>query len=149
MTLPIAYTYDADTHCPPCALARFGRGDGQFIGTLANGDPALDSEGNPVGVIAPWDEWCEPSEPGTATLRCGTCEGVIEQHDHAEPVCGCDDCLAAEQFADGLPAGPDDGLPHDYGYPCDCPSCAQGASMREGTPAQGASMRESGGDPEC
>ena len=45
-------------------------------------EDAKDSEGNGVGVIAPWDEWCEPSEPGTQYLACGTCHGVIEQHDH-------------------------------------------------------------------
>jgi hypothetical protein len=71
MNGPIAYTYEADTHCPACTAERFGPSrDGR------------DSEGNRVGAIWPWDEWCEPSEPGRQYLACGTCYGVIEEHKH-------------------------------------------------------------------
>ena len=70
---PIAYTYDADTHCEDCAEARFGLDlDGFITGT--------DTEGNEVGVISPWDEWYANDVyegNATATLVCGTCHGVI------------------------------------------------------------------------
>lgn len=75
---PIAYTYEADHHCPPCAEKRFGRTDDGFIaGQNADGSESIDSEGNPVGIIAPWDEWCS-GEPGCETLVCGDCGGVID-----------------------------------------------------------------------
>jgi len=69
---PIAYTYEADHHCPDCALRAFGRDeDGWINGT--------DSEGNPVGVVAPWDEWHEPSDPRAQVLSCGTCGREIDR----------------------------------------------------------------------
>lgn len=68
---PIAYTYEADTHCPACAKARFGRSEAGFIA-----EDCEDSEGNPVGVIAPWDE-VDPA----AGLYCGTCgQEIVEAH---------------------------------------------------------------------
>lgn len=71
---PIAYTYEAGTHCEGCALERFGRDEnGDITGT--------DNEGNEVGVIAPWDEWINPDEEGKQTLSCGTCGGLIEEYD--------------------------------------------------------------------
>lgn len=82
---PIAYTYDADTHCPNCAEARFGRCKDGFIACPDTHDwrpGPLDSEGNPVGAIFSWDEWCEPSEAGMQYLACGTCRGVITECDH-------------------------------------------------------------------
>jgi len=72
---PIAYTYEADTHCPGCTEERFGRGARGFIA-----EDATDSEGNPVGVIAPWDEWYNVGE-GNQTLACGTCGEVIETYE--------------------------------------------------------------------
>lgn len=71
---PIAYTYNADRHCPECAWRKYGS-------VL---DEAIDDEGNPVGAIAPWDEWHIHSEhlqdfPDTpAVLMCSTCEEIIE-----------------------------------------------------------------------
>lgn len=79
---PIAYTYEADTHCPACSEARFGRGEFGLIAIDEHGDPSLDREGNPVGVIAPWDEWCDMYEPGRQVLSCGTCLGIIKEHEH-------------------------------------------------------------------
>ena len=64
---PIAYTYDADTHCPACAEERFGRGADGFIASSGSED----SEGNPVGVIFPWGE-IDPEGYGIV-LVCGTC----------------------------------------------------------------------------
>jgi RNA polymerase subunit RPABC4/transcription elongation factor Spt4 len=68
---PIAYTYEADTHCPACAEKRFGvNGYGFIVG--------FDSEGNEVGVIAPWDEWYDLEYQANQTLVCATCERIIE-----------------------------------------------------------------------
>jgi hypothetical protein len=90
---PIAYTYDADNHCPSCAETRFGRSERGFIA-----EDSADSEGNPVGVIAPWDEWVSGLD-GCETLACGTCLEVIERA-HDETVCravfGSDECARLE-----------------------------------------------------
>lgn len=80
-TDPIAYTYDADTHCPACAEARFGRCGGGFIACCVR-----DSEDNSVSAVFSWDEWCEPDEPGVHVLVCGTCLGVIREHDACVPL---------------------------------------------------------------
>jgi len=63
----IGYTYDADVHCPGCAIARFGQEPGHYWVR----EDAVDSEGNPVHPIAPWDETSEEGE------YCGTCHGQI------------------------------------------------------------------------
>jgi len=67
---PIAYTYEGDTHCPDCTLDRFGYGADGFIGS-----DSVDSEGNPVGAVAPWEEWPHG-------ITCGTCgEVILESED--------------------------------------------------------------------
>lgn len=74
MHAPIAYTYEADVHCPECAEARFGVCE-------EHGDVAhcvTDDEGNEPGAIAPWDD-CD----GEA-LVCGTCGCVIREADEDE-----------------------------------------------------------------
>jgi hypothetical protein len=68
---PIAYTYDADFHCPECAEKRFGFDKSGFI-------TGTDSEGNEVGVVAPWDEWADLSYSEAQTLDCATCQKNIE-----------------------------------------------------------------------
>lgn len=97
---PIAYTYEADTHCPGCALERFGRCPDGWIACADDPHRVTDREGNTVGVIAPWDEWHEDG-PGRFTLVCGTCSSVIDECDHGsgmddpdEDACECDACLA-------------------------------------------------------
>ncbi len=62
---PIAYTYDADYHCPSCAEKAFGR-DG-----LDNAEE--------VGVLAPWDEW-QQFTGEDEVLACGTCGRVIDEY---------------------------------------------------------------------
>jgi len=57
---PIAYTYEADTHCPYHARLRFGRDARGIIG-----GESVDSEGNAVGAVFEWDDW------GSAGLYCG------------------------------------------------------------------------------
>lgn len=75
---PIAYTYEADHHCPDCAFKRFGRDEHGFVP-----EDATDGEGNPVGAVAPWDEW-QSFEGGPETLACGTCGAVIEEYEGEE-----------------------------------------------------------------
>lgn len=67
---PIAYTYEADVHCPMCAYARFGA-------ALDNAD-TTDSEGNTIGAIAPWDE------QDTDGLYCGDCGAEIIEPEEPE-----------------------------------------------------------------
>ncbi len=68
---PILYTYEADTHCTPCALARFGDdGLGHAL------EDAEDDEGNPLGVLAHWwDIWDDEEDYNVTT--CGTCARII------------------------------------------------------------------------
>ena len=71
---PIAYTYEAAHHCPECAARRFGVDD--------NGDippTAIDREGNPVGAVAPWDEW-QNFTGEREVLACDTCGREIEEY---------------------------------------------------------------------
>lgn len=69
---PIAYTYEAAYHCPDCTEARFGVDDSGFPP-----EDARDGEGNPIGAVAPWDEWEEYAEPFPQVLTCDTCGGEI------------------------------------------------------------------------
>lgn len=62
---PVAYTYDAAEHCPGCTAERFGVDADGWIP-----ESARDSEGNPIGAVAPWDEW-------DRDLVCDDCFGVI------------------------------------------------------------------------
>jgi len=89
---PIAYTYDADTHCPPCAEARFPRCEDGFIGCPDDEHAAADSEGNPVGAIFPWDE--DPDG-----IVCGTCMGVVREgwSDDPDESCDCSSCRASDK----------------------------------------------------
>jgi hypothetical protein len=72
---PIAYIYEADHHCPECAEKRFGR---DADGWIAGG--AIDGEGNPVGVLAPWDEW-QQFDGENETLGCSDCGTVIDTYE--------------------------------------------------------------------
>jgi hypothetical protein len=58
----IAYTYEADSHCPECARERF---DDALDGPDARGD-----EGNPVGAIFSTDEHSDG-------LSCADCNGQL------------------------------------------------------------------------
>jgi hypothetical protein len=75
----IAYTYEADHHCVPCALARFGQDENGWVP-----ENAEDGESNPVGAVFEWDEWyANDAYEGNdnATLGCGTCGDVITEVD--------------------------------------------------------------------
>jgi len=80
---PIAYTYEADCHCPDCAFARFGQDEHGFIP-----EDATDDEGNSVGVVAPWSEWWNLDDE-CEVLACGTCHAIIDNAHRAT-------CEAAE-----------------------------------------------------
>ena len=76
---PIAYTYEADYHCPDCAFKRFGRDDNGFVP-----EDAKDSEGNPVGAVSPWEEWYDNDlyeGNSYAVLGCSDCGEIIEEID--------------------------------------------------------------------
>lgn len=72
---PIAYSYEADTHCPNCTEERFGRAQD---GSIA--EHAVDAEGNDIHPLAPWDEW-QRYTGEHETLACGTCGEVIDDYD--------------------------------------------------------------------
>jgi hypothetical protein len=76
---PIAYTYEADYHCPACTEERFGRtDDGYIAGENADGTVSEDTEGNAVGAVFPWDEWCQGTDEAE-TLACSDCGCVIDE----------------------------------------------------------------------
>lgn len=124
----IAYTYDADTHCVPCAQERFGHvcptpntslgfepgtrglrlcGECPMLdehGLPAEG--AIDPEGNPVRPIFDGDEWWRGSTIHVEYLACSARWneapsehiGVIAEHID-EDYCACNDgCLDGECY---------------------------------------------------
>lgn len=73
----IAYTYDADYHCPACAEER-------FRGITHGLEPSdfQDSEGNPPHPLFDTDEWFANDiyeGNSKATLYCGDCHEIIEE----------------------------------------------------------------------
>lgn len=69
---PVAYTYDADTHCPRCTALRFGvEAESGFVP-----ESATDSEGNTIGAVAPWDEYLDG-------ITCGTCLVAVREPEPA------------------------------------------------------------------
>lgn len=69
---PIAYTYEADIHCPDCAVKRFGRDD-RGLPVPAG---VQDREGNEPGAVF---SWTERGGDGTQGESCGTCGAVIRE----------------------------------------------------------------------
>lgn len=66
---PIAYTFEADYHCPACTEERFGRSETGFIA-----GESTDSEGNAVGVMFSWGVDSDHVESG---VYCGDCGAEI------------------------------------------------------------------------
>lgn len=62
----IAYTYEADWHCPDCTAARLGE-DCQGV----------DREGNEVHAVFSWDEWWQSTDEADV-LACGDCGAVLD-----------------------------------------------------------------------
>ena len=58
----IAYTFEADIHCPACSINRFP--------TLATTGEAMDKEGNPVRPVFSTDE--------IEVSHCSDCGAAIE-----------------------------------------------------------------------
>lgn len=79
---PIAYAYEADFHCPDCTYKRFGADDDGWI-AMKDGEPCVDGEGNPVGALAPWDEW-QSFDGGREVLACGDCGTEIDTYEPEE-----------------------------------------------------------------
>ena len=94
---PIAYTYEADTHCISCTRRRFSDEPGASMkftkDTDSNGiwcdlgSPTLDDEGNEIRALYCWEEWQEfdegfLAENPTQYLTCGSCIEVIEEYTH-------------------------------------------------------------------
>jgi hypothetical protein len=64
----VAWTYDADMHCPTCAERRFG------AAKLADDElPPIDSEGNEIQPVFSSDE------PGDCGDYCGDCLELIRE----------------------------------------------------------------------
>lgn len=81
---PIAYTYEAAHHCPACTEARFGRAaDGYIAGQDEDGNYPEDGEGNPVGAIAPWEEW-QSFTGEQEILACDDCGAVLDTYEPEE-----------------------------------------------------------------
>ena len=81
---PIAYTYEADYHCPYCTERRFGRCEnGDIACNYAVGEdgdwhePAEDSESNSVGAVTPWNEWWQDSAE-CESLNCSDCHAELD-----------------------------------------------------------------------
>lgn len=62
---PIAYTYEADIHCPGCTAQRFGADL-----DMPNAHP-VDREGNYIGAVFDWEVQTED------TMCCGDCGGEL------------------------------------------------------------------------
>lgn len=77
---PIAYTYEADWHCPECAIARFGEDEHGFVP-----ENAEDNEGNSIGAVSPWDEWWNLDGECEA-LSCSDCHAILDNAHQAECV---------------------------------------------------------------
>jgi hypothetical protein len=70
MATIVAYTYDAEYHCPDCAYARFG--------ILLDADSTVDREGNPLYPVASWEN-IRPDE------SCNDCGEYINSGYVADP----------------------------------------------------------------
>lgn len=86
----IAYTYEADYHCPECTEYRF-----RIVNGIEDEEEWIDNEGNPVSPVfedqahnylwttqSEWEEYGAPvyidgGEPEAPSLSCGTCRRDI------------------------------------------------------------------------
>jgi hypothetical protein len=80
----MAYTYEADYHCPGCAIARFGvesEGMAQWLPGSAR-----DSEGNEPGAVFTYSEWWEPSETRVQVLACTDCGHELDRYEPLDEI---------------------------------------------------------------
>lgn len=78
----IGWVYDADYHCPACAVKRFGEDERSpgFPFPWLPESGATDSEGNAPLPIFASDEWFDASNPDEVfVLYCADCEGIIDE----------------------------------------------------------------------
>ena len=71
---PIAYTYEADHHCPDCAEERFGRCDEHAQIACC----VKDNEGNEPGAVFSWTEW-QSFSGECESLACGDCHSILDE----------------------------------------------------------------------
>lgn len=85
-----AYTYEADTHCIACTVARWRAGGFKLQADHAEGDAtdehglpyaAEDNEGNPVHPVFANDEGAIDETGRDLGMICGTCGDVIRDPD--------------------------------------------------------------------
>jgi len=95
---PIAYTYDADYHCPDCTRARFGTDENHPWPP----ETAQDSEGNPLGAVAPWDEWYDFGYIAVQVLSCSDCGRELDRY---EPWDLIEEAARKEGYEAGVAAG--------------------------------------------
>lgn len=70
---PMAFAYDADVHCPDCAVEHFG-GD-----VLESSEGLEDSEGNEPHAVFENEEWWQgPAYAELETLTCGACGTILD-----------------------------------------------------------------------
>ena len=145
----IAYQYEADRFCIPCAIERFGHAAHDDYAAEyvrhettcpmldSNGIPCQpypeDTEGNEISTVSSYDDWCNESEGG-CSLDCATCGRNIREHspsEHSYCDCGdgcsegdCDACDDDRHDEDG--DGPDNDREASYG--CRCPHCEAAAA---------------------
>ena len=86
----LGFTYDADSHCIPCAVKRFGDGGSPDI--LPSG--VEDSEGNEPYPIFVDSEWFDVSSDLCETLHCGTCGDLIDVAHNPD----CDNAVISDRF---------------------------------------------------
>lgn len=113
----IAYTYEADYHCVPCAVERFGFSASESAGSVlvcdGNGIPvrAEDVEGNRLTPLYNYQEWCDGYECRGASLACGTCGDIIretcghEVTNCSDCECQCEDCPCNDRWCSDCDCG--------------------------------------------
>ena len=74
----LCYTYEADYHCTPCAIKRFGEQPGSPILHPWIADDSIDSDGNTPAPVFGDSEWWNREESMPQNLHCSDCNEVID-----------------------------------------------------------------------
>jgi hypothetical protein len=129
----IAYTYEADMHCPTCARERFGLSGGvrtndtdpmlDYRGVRTD---AVDREGNPVTPVFADADWCG-EQYLSHSLECADCQYVMASHSPSfHGFCNCEDgCETGECDACGDFREHDEPERYDG---CSCVNCEAAAA---------------------
>ena len=81
----LCYTYEADYHCTPCAIKRFGEQPGSPVLHPWIADDSIDSEGNTPAPVFGDSEWWNHDDPTPQHLRCSDCECIIDSQPGSVP----------------------------------------------------------------